>query len=60
VRSAGSRHFILDPYPYNEPSLTFQFPARHVKGKLFGSAAELREKFAAAPIETLSVTVSAS
>jgi Protein of unknown function (DUF3891) len=60
VRSAGSRHFILDPYPYNEPSLTFQFPARHVQGKLFGSAAELREKFAAAPIETLSVTVSAS
>jgi Protein of unknown function (DUF3891) len=60
VRSAGSRHFVLDPYPYNEPSLTFQFPARHVQGKLFGSAAELREQFAAAPVETLSVTVSAS
>ena len=59
VRSAGPRHFILDPYPFSEPSLTFQFPARHVKGKLFGSAAELREQFAAAPVETLSVTVSA-
>jgi Protein of unknown function (DUF3891) len=60
VRSAGSRHFVLDPYPYNEPSLTFQFPARHVQGKLFGSAAELREQFASAPVETLSVEVSAS
>ena len=60
VRSAGSRHFVVDPYPYNEPSLTFRFPARHVSGKLFASSAELREQFAAAPVETLSVTVSAS
>jgi Protein of unknown function (DUF3891) len=60
VRSAGSRHFVLDPYPFGEPSLTFQFPARHVKGKLFGSATQLREQFAAAPVEKLSVTVSAS
>ncbi|MFZ0977771.1 MAG: DUF3891 family protein [Candidatus Acidiferrales bacterium] len=60
VRSAGPRHFVLDPYPFSERSLTFQFPARYVKGKLFGSAAELREQFAAAPVETLSVTVSAS
>ncbi len=60
VRSAGSRHFILDPYPFSERSLTFQFPAHHVKGKLFASATELREQFAAAPVETLSVTVSAS
>lgn len=60
VRSAGSRHFVLDPYPFSEPSLTFPFSARHVKTKLFGSAAELREQFAGAPIETLSVTVSAS
>jgi Protein of unknown function (DUF3891) len=59
VRSAGPRHFVLDPYPFSEPSLTFEFPARHVKGKLFGSADELREQFAAAPVETLSVTVSA-
>ena len=27
----------LDPYPFSEPSLSFQFPARHVKGKLFSS-----------------------
>ena len=60
VRSAGSRHFVLDPYPYDEPSLTFQFPARHVRGKLFRAAEELQEEFAAAPVESLSVTVSAS
>ena len=60
LRSAGTRHFVLDPYPFCEPSLTFTFPARHVEGKLFSSADELQQRFAAAPVETLSVTVSAS
>ena len=60
VRSAGTRHFVLDPYPFAEPSLTFKFPARHVQGKLFSSAAELQKAFAAAPVERLSVTVSAA
>jgi hypothetical protein len=60
VRSAGTRHFVLDPYPFAEESLTFQFPARHVAGKVFSAAAELQAGFAAAPVETLSVTVSAS
>ena len=59
VRPVGSRHFSLDPYPFGEPSLSFQFPARHVKGKLFSSTADLRREFEAAPQETLSVTVSA-
>ena len=59
VRSAGARHFVLEPYPFEEPSLTFQFPARHVQGKLFSSSSALQETFHAAPIETLSVTVSA-
>jgi len=60
VRSAGTRHFVLDPYPFAEPSLTFTFAARHVEGKLFGSALDLQREFAAAPVETLSVTVTAS
>jgi hypothetical protein len=59
VRSLGSRHFALDPYPFSEPSVSFQFPARHVKAKLFSSTADLRREFEAAPVETLSVTVSA-
>ena len=60
VRSAGPLHFVLDPYPFSEPSLSFTFPARHVKGKLFESAKELQEAYAASPMEMLSVTVSAA
>ena len=58
VRAIATRHFVLDPYPFPEPSLTFQFPARHAKGKHFTSAKELQDAFHAAPVETLSVTVS--
>lgn len=58
VQSAGERYFVLDPYPFDQPSLRFTFPARHVKGKLFSSAAELQRQFADAPVEKLSVTVS--
>jgi len=60
VKSVGQRRFALDPYPFAEPSLSFQFPARHVRGKTFSSAKELQERFAAARVETLSVTVSAA
>ncbi len=59
VRSTGLRHFILDPYPFAELSLTFTFPARSVEGAVFASSAELQRRFNAAPAETLSVTVSA-
>jgi hypothetical protein len=60
VRAKASRHFLLDPYPFAEPSLTFHFPARHVQGRIFASATELQQRFNAATIETLSVTVSAN
>jgi Protein of unknown function (DUF3891) len=60
VRWNGSRNFVLEPYPFAEPSLSFKFPARHVEGKRFSSSAELQERFAAAPVELLWVTVSAS
>ena len=59
VRSIASRHFVLDPYPLDEPSVSFQFPARHVPAKLFPSAKEFQDAFAAAPVEMLAVTVSA-
>jgi len=58
VQTVGSRHFVLDPYPLDAPSLTFSFPARHVEGKTFHSSSELQRRYAAAPVETLSVTVS--
>jgi hypothetical protein len=59
ARAIAPRHFVLDPYPFPEPSISFQFPARHAKGKLFSTAKELQDAFAAAPVEMLSVTVSA-
>ena len=59
ARSIGTRKFVLSPYPFPEPSLTFRFPARHVEGKFFDSAKELQDAFEAAPVEMLSVTVSA-
>jgi hypothetical protein len=60
VRAVGERHFVLDPYPFAKESLSFQFPARHVKGKEFSSAQEFQTAFAAAPVEILTVTVSAA
>jgi hypothetical protein len=60
VQSAGERHFVLTPYPFDEGSISFSFPAQFVEGKTFASAAELQERFHAAPIETLSVKVSAN
>lgn len=60
VRSAGPRHFVLDPYPFAESSLNFEFPARLVEGKSFSSSAGLQQQFNASPEEVLSVTVSAT
>jgi hypothetical protein len=57
VRSAGSRQFVLDPYPFDEPSLRFEFPARHIEQKSFASAAELQKQFNASPVQMLSVTL---
>lgn len=59
ARSIGTRQFALNPYPFNAPSLSFQFPARHIQGKLFSSAKELQDAFVAAPVEMLSVTIRA-
>lgn len=60
VRWTGVRHFVLDPYPFAEPFLQFQFPARHVQGKLFATSKNFQDAFHAAPAETLSVTLSRS
>lgn len=53
------RHFRLDPWPFAESALEFAFPARHVEGHLFESSAQLEAAFAAAPVETLEVRLSA-
>jgi len=60
ARPVGPRDFWLDPYPFAEPSIRFDFPARHVAGKSFSSAAELQGRFDAARVEMLSVAVRAN
>jgi hypothetical protein len=60
VKSVGPRHFVLEPYPFAEPTLSFPFPARQVEGAVFTSAGELQKLYNAASVETLTVTVSAN
>jgi hypothetical protein len=57
VEPLGPRQFRLDPYPFVAANMEFRFPARHVDGKLFAAKTELQERFAAAPITQLTVTV---
>lgn len=59
VEAVDDRHFRLTPYPFAEPSLVFRFPARHITGHTFATAAELQARFAEAPVEMLTVTLSA-
>ena len=59
VERLGKRHFRLDPYPFAQPVAAFHYPARHVAGQRFASAEELQSRYAEAPIQTLSVTVTA-
>jgi len=59
VRSVGTRRFVLEPYPFSDGVMTFEFPARSVTGKTFASAGELQEAFGRALVDVLSVTVSA-
>jgi Protein of unknown function (DUF3891) len=55
VHSLGPRHFRLDPWPFVESELTFEFPARHVEGKTFASSDQLTAAFSAAEEKKLTV-----
>jgi hypothetical protein len=59
VTPIGARHFRLTPWPFAERELTFEFPARHVEGKRFGSSGELEGAFLATKQEDLTVRLSA-
>jgi len=59
VLPLGPRQFRLDPWPFVDDDLSFEFPARHVQGRRFSSSAELEATFHAAPVESLHVTLSA-
>jgi len=57
VHSLEPRHFRLDPWPFAEPELRFEFPARHVEGKTFSSSEQLSAAFSGAREQTLAVTL---
>lgn len=59
VLPVGARQFRLSPWPFSERKLSFDFPARHVKGKYFSSSAELEIGFLVAPVEQVRVEISA-
>jgi hypothetical protein len=59
VLPAGVRHFRLTPWPFAEEEMEFHFPARHIEGKIFSSAGELQTAFDEAPVERLTVRLSA-
>ncbi len=59
VLPVGERQFRLNPWPFSERQLSFNFPARHIEGKHFGSSAELEIGFLIAPVEQMRVELSA-
>jgi hypothetical protein len=59
VEPVDERCFRLDPYPFAESPIIVQFPARHVEGKVFRTAADLQAKFTSAPISYLNVQLTA-
>ena len=59
VAPLGGRTFRLHPNPLSEKCTSFQFPARHVVGKVFSSSEQLGKAFSNALIETLTLTLTA-
>jgi hypothetical protein len=59
VSPVAARHFRLSPWPFEEPELRFGFPARHVTGKTFSDSASLEAAYNVAPVEELTVTLTA-
>jgi hypothetical protein len=59
VTPLGDRSFRITPYPFDEEKITIDFPARHVTGKVFTLSSDLATLFTTAPVETLTLTLSA-
>lgn len=57
VLAVGPRHFRLDPWPFAQPELRFEFPARHVEGKTFSSSEHLIAAFSNAREQKLRVSL---
>jgi hypothetical protein len=59
VLPVGARHFRLSPWPFAQREMEFVFPARHVQGRLFADSRGLDAAFQGAPVERLTVRLSA-
>ena len=59
VQPIAPRHYRLSPWPFAEPELSFDFPARHVADKRFDSSSALEAAFSGAHEERLTVRLSA-
>jgi len=59
VLPVAARHFRLSPWPLAEAEMRFGFPARHVAAKTFADSASLEAAYNAAPVEELTVTLTA-
>jgi hypothetical protein len=59
VQPIAERHFRLTPYPFDQPTLHFQLPARHVEGHHFDASSTLTRAYNAAAPETLHITLTA-
>lgn len=53
----GPRRFRLEPWPFAQMELTFQFPAKHVQGKRFDTTQDLQDAYHRASDEELAVTL---
>ena len=59
VEPLADRHFRLTPYPFDQPTLQLEIPARHIEGHHFDASATLSRAYQAAPVQTLQVTLTA-
>ena len=57
VEHVAERCFRLTPSPYPTDAIDFTVPARFVAGERFDSAAELGERFHAAPVQLLPIRI---
>jgi hypothetical protein len=56
----GDNHYVLSPYPLDEPVIKFAVPYRRVAKSTTASLETFQAAYAAAPVEMVTVTVSQS
>jgi hypothetical protein len=59
VSRSGPRSFRLSPWPFSAPRVEVTAAGRRVTGEVFPDAAGIEAQFAAAPVESLTITLEA-